>query len=346
MKKFFVLILLLCATGFADQVVLNNGDHLTGVIRKYDDQKLYLKPDYSEEIAIKWSAVSRVIGDKPLHVERSDASVIEARTIAASGTDMTIESAPARVTLPASSIKAIRSDSEEIAFEKKMNRGYWSTWRGGGNFGVAMARGNTDTTNISLGFASERKSLSDKLSLYSNAVYSMDGRLGASTANDIRGGLRYDRNMSERFFGYGSGDFEHDELQSLTLRSVVGTGFGFHAINHKATSLDILAGGAYTREDYDNGVVNNLGTSSIGEQFSKALHPSMTITQKAFVLPYLNSLGDYRATFDLGVATKITRLLTWQVNFSDHYVTNPLPTFNENDLILTTGIGVTFGNKE
>src|SRR5512142_3233928 len=53
MKKYFVLILMFCATSFADQVVLTNGDRLTGVIRKYDEQKLYLKPDYSDEIAIK-----------------------------------------------------------------------------------------------------------------------------------------------------------------------------------------------------------------------------------------------------------------------------------------------------
>ncbi len=64
------------------------------------------------------------------------------------------------------------------------------------------------------------------------------------------------------------------------------------------------------------------------------------------MLPYLNSVGDYRASFDAGLATKISKLLTWQVNLSDRYVTNPLPTFKKNDLLLTTGLGVTFGKKE
>jgi putative salt-induced outer membrane protein YdiY len=346
MKKILAFLLLFCATASADQVILNNGDRLTGVIRKYDDQKLYIKTDYSGEITIKWSAISKVVGDKPLHIERLDASVVIGNSIVANGADMTIESTPERVTLPAKSVKAIRSNSEEISYQESLRRGWWNTWHGGGNLGFALARGNTETTNISLGLATERKTIDDKLSLYSNSVYAMDGRSDSTTANDIRGGLRYDRNLGTRLFGYGSGDFEHDGLQALTIRSVIGTGFGYHAINTKSTSLDLLAGGAYTLEDYDTGVTNNLGTTSLGLQYAKTVNGTTTFTHKAFVLPYLNSLGDYRATFDLGMATKISRLLTWQVNVSDHYVTNPLPTFNENDLLLTTGIGVTFGRKE
>jgi len=82
-------LVLLCASAFADQVVLTNGDRLTGVIKKFDDQKLYLKTDYSDEIVIKWSAVNKIVGDKPLHVERADAPPVEAPTLIVSGTDVT-----------------------------------------------------------------------------------------------------------------------------------------------------------------------------------------------------------------------------------------------------------------
>jgi putative salt-induced outer membrane protein len=346
MKKLFVILLVVCASAFADQIVLTNGDRLTGVIKRYDDQKLYLQPDYAGEIAIKWSAIATVTGDKPLHVERTDHTRIAADAITAHGTDVTIESIPAPVTVPAKDIKAIRSDSEELAYEKSLNPGWWRSWRGGGNFGVALAHGNSETTSVSLGFASDRKTVNDKLSMYANAVYSMNGQVGTTTANDIRGGARYDRDMSKRLFGYVAGDLEHDGLQALDVRAVLGTGLGYHAINTKTASLDFLGGGAYTREDYGTGISNDLGTSSFGVQYAKTLRSTTTFTQKAFMLPYLNSLGDYRATFDSGMATKISRLLTWQVNLSDHYVTNPQPTFRENDLMLTTGIGVTFGKKE
>jgi putative salt-induced outer membrane protein YdiY len=340
----FVLVAI-ASTAFADQLVLTNGDRLTGVVTKYDDEKLYFKPDYADAIAIKWSAVAKVTGDKPLHVERSDDTKLSASTLEVSGGQLTVESATP-VTVAIKDLKNIRSDSEQTSYEATLHPSWKHAWQGGGNFGLALARGNSETTNISLGFAADRKTANDKTSIYANTVYSTDGILSVTTANDIRAGLRYDRNISKRIFGYGSADFEHDALQDLNLRTILGGGLGYHAINTKTTSLDLLAGLAYTRENYDNGVNNNFISLSFGEQFSKALSSNTTFTQKAFILPYLNSIGDYRATFDAGLATKISRLLTWQVNFSDRYVTNPQPTFKKNDLLLTTGIGITFGKKE
>jgi hypothetical protein len=346
MKKIFVFILLFCATAFGDQVVLTNGDRITGVIKKFDDQKLFLSTEYSGDITIKWSAINKVIGDQPLHVERADHEVVTGDAIVSYGPELTVQTASAPVTVESNDIKAIRSDSEEQKYEKQLHPKLTQAWLGGGNFGIALARGNSETTNFSLGFNAARKTLEDKLTIYANSVYSTDGATDSTTANDIRGGLRYDRDISRRWFGFVSGDFETDAIQSLNLRSVGGSGVGFHAINSKAESLDLLAGGAYTREDYDTGLSNDLSSADIGVQYSKSLAHGTTITQKAFFLPYLNDLGEYRSTFDLGMATKINKLLTWQVNFNDRYVSNPLIGTRQNDLLLTTGVGVTFGKKE
>lgn len=344
-KLLFVFALLFTLNLFADTVTLTNGDRLTGVIQKFDDQKLYLKPDYSDAIAIKWSSIAKVTGDQPLHLERSDDTHLTATTITTSGDQLTLEGA-SPTTLSAHDVKNIRSDSEQVSYEKSLHPGWGHAWTGGGNFGVALSKGNSDTTNVSLGFAAERKTVHDKTTIYANDVYASDGHLSLTTANDIRAGLRYDRDIAKRLFGYGSGDFEHDALADLTLRSVLGAGLGVHFINTKTTSLDLLAGGAYTRENYGTGLNNNFVSLSLGETFTRQLSASTSFNEKAFVLPYLNSVGDYRASFDAGFATKISKLLTWQVSLSDRYVTNPLPTFKKNDLLLTTGLGVTFGKKE
>src|SRR3954447_23853251 len=136
-------LLLLTAAAFADQVTLANGDRLTGVITKFDDKKIYMKTDYSDEIIIKWSAVSKVAADKPLHIERADGAPVEATTLAPNGTDVTIESAAAPVTVPEKDIKSIRSNAQEIAYEESLHPGWRRKWEGGGNFGVALARGNS-----------------------------------------------------------------------------------------------------------------------------------------------------------------------------------------------------------
>jgi hypothetical protein len=59
--------------------------------------------------------------------------------------------------------------------------------------------------------------------------------------------------------------------------------------------------------------------------------------------PDLNDMGEYRATFDFGTVTKLTHRLGWQNSFSDIYVTNPPAGKRKNDLVLTTGLNVSFG---
>jgi putative salt-induced outer membrane protein YdiY len=67
------------------------------------------------------------------------------------------------------------------------------------------------------------------------------------------GGIKYDRNFTKRLFGFGSGDFTHDELQGLNLRSIYTGGLGWHWINTPNTTLDLLGGINYTRETYSGG---------------------------------------------------------------------------------------------
>jgi hypothetical protein len=46
--------------------------------------------------------------------------------------------------------------------------------------------------------------------------------------------------------------------------------------------------------------------------------------------------------FDIGANTRLLEWLTWNVALSDRYLSNPVRGRNKNDLLYTTGIGVTF----
>jgi putative salt-induced outer membrane protein YdiY len=340
-----LMLFAIAPTAFGDQLVLTNGDRLTGVVTKFDKGKLYFKTDYADPIAIKLSAVARVTGDKPLQVERSDDTKFTASTLEVSGGQLTLGGATP-VTLAPKDLKSIRSNSEELAYQRRLHPSWIGGWQGGTNFGLAFAGGNSDTTDFNLGLTAARRTAKDKTSVYMNTVYSAEGVNSTTTANEIHAGLRYDRDITKRVFAYGGSDFDYDELEDLNLRAILGGGLGYHLIDKKNTSLDLLSGPAYTRELYGTGVINNFISLSFGEQFSHSFNTNTTFTEKAFFLPYLNSIGNYRTTFDVGLSTKVSRLLTWQVSFSNRYVTNPQPTFKNNDLLLTTGLGITFGKKE
>jgi len=66
------------------------------------------------------------------------------------------------------------------------------------------------------------------------------------------------------------------------------------------------------------------------------------ITEKLYVYPDLNQTGEYRAAFNLGTVTKLSKWLGWQNAFGDIYVTNPPAGKQRNDLQLTTGLNVAF----
>ena len=50
-----------------------------------------------------------------------------------------------------------------------------------------------------------------------------------------------------------------------------------------------------------------------------------------------------REEFDVVAATKLKAWLGWQVTYSDRYLSNPLPGLKKNDVLLSTGLRLTFG---
>jgi putative salt-induced outer membrane protein YdiY len=227
-------------------------------------------------------------------------------------------------------------------------------WKGGVNAGFSLTGGNSQTTNLALGFLAARQTLNDKLSAYANSVYATSKTTITTTAppititttnttaNTAAGGARYDRNISAKWFGFGAGDFFADGLQSLNLRSAFSGGLGYHAIQSDRTTLDLLGGLNYTHESYVT-LSRNLVALTLGEELMHKIGTSTVINQKLYFFPDINSAGDFRGTFAFASVTKLNKHLGWQNSFSDIYVTNPPVGKKRNDVILTTGLNVSFG---
>ena len=81
---------------------------------------------------------------------------------------------------------------------------------------------------------------------------------------------------------------------------------------------------------------------SVGEELSHKLGMNTLLTEKLYFFPNLNDTGEYRATFNFGTVTKISKWLGWQNAFGDIYVTNPPAGAKQNDILLTTGLNFSF----
>jgi putative salt-induced outer membrane protein YdiY len=341
---------------FADQVVLKNGDRLTGTITKSDQKSLILKTDYADDVTIQWTAIQEINSTQPLHVATQDGKTLAGPVTTSDGT-LAVATTTGSVNVPKDQVTALRSDQEQAAYEKGLHPPLWQGWAGGANVGFALTGGNSETKSLSLAFTGDRKTSHDEITMYANTVYATNDAPDAVphlTASTDQGGARYSRNFTPRLFGYGSADFQTDALQELNLRSILGGGLGVHVINSSQTTLDFLGGLNYTHESYgavpatatlaaQPPISRSFAALSVGEELMRKLGASTVLTEKGYFFPDLTqSGGQYRATFNFGTVTKLSKWLGWQNAFGDIYVTNPPVGTKKNDILLTTGLNVTF----
>ena len=252
-KKLVVgVFLLLAIPALADQIVLKNGDRLTGSITKSDGKELVIKTDFAGDVTVKFDAIQSLTSTGDLNVTLGGKTVVGPLTT--NGDNVVVASKTAGpVEAPKASVTLLRSPAEQAAYEKSLHPGLLEGWNGGLNLGFAVTRGNSATKNLNIAFNGTRKGFHDKLTLYTNQIYATNDLPGVNphtTANAIGGGARYDHDFSSRTFAFVNGDFFSNTLQELNLRSTLGGGIGFHAIKTAATTLDLLAGVNYTHESY------------------------------------------------------------------------------------------------
>jgi hypothetical protein len=257
-RKFVVCLLLLSAIpALADQIVLKNGDRITGSITKSDGKELVIKTDYAGDVTVKFDAIQSLTSTGDLNVTLGDKTVVG--PVTTSGDDVVVTTKTAGpVEAPRASVTLVRSPAEQAAYEKTLHPGLLEGWAGGATLGFALTAGNSETKNLNIGFNGTRTGLHDKLILYETSIYATTSKLAEqpiptqTTANSNAGGLRYDHDFAPRVFGFGSADFFNNSLQNLDLRYILGGGLGWHAIKTPNTTLDVLGGINYTHESFSD----------------------------------------------------------------------------------------------
>lgn len=341
-----VLIVLLCFVARADQITLKNGDRLSGKIVKSDAKTLVIKSELAGEVTIAWEAVTDVKADETLYLVLTDGRTVSG-PVSTAGEQFAVRTANAgTVTVQRATVQALRSAEEQTAYERLQNPGWFQLWSGSADVGLALTSGNSKTVNVALGTAIARETRRDKTSFYAAALYARDSTSGfaRTTASAARGGLRYERNLGERWFGYAFTDLERNRLQDLSLRLVLGGGLGYHAVQTERAQLDVLGGADWNREYFREPFADRSSAEAqLGQTFAYKLSERTSLKEQFFVFPNLSNGGEYRLNFDTSLVTAITKRVGWQLTVSNRYLSNPPPGLQKNDLLLTTGLNFKIG---
>jgi putative salt-induced outer membrane protein len=341
--------MLISTNAFADQVTLKNGDRLTGEIIKSDEKTLVLKSEFAGVVTVQWAAVDTITSTQTLHVGLKDGQTIVGTATTSDGRIQLQTKLAGQVTTTKDAIHTIRSDKEEAAYDANIDRmrhpRLTDFWGGFLDAGLNTSKGNSDTLSFALAAKAVRAAPTDKITVYATSIFAKNATSGTSvtTAHAIAGGIRGDLNLTSRIFVFGFTDFEYDQFQKLDLRNVLGGGLGYHVLKSERTLFDVFGGGAYDQAYYSTGARLKSAEVLVGEEVWHKLSSRSLLTEKFQFFPNLSHTGQYRMTFDSTVTTKLSDWLNWQLSLGDRYVSNPIPGIKKNDLLLTTGVRVTFG---
>jgi hypothetical protein len=262
----------------------------------------------------------------------------------------------------------VRNDSEQASFDEQVEKmahpKFTYFWRGLFDTGLALTRGNSQTASYTLDGLAVRETPRDRLTLSAAYVYASDDTVSPSrtTANAITSSIRGDLNVSPRFFVFAVAGFQTNELQHLDLRQIYGGGVGYHVIKTDRTVFDVFGGFNYARDEFSSyvltnpspppptttiaAITRNSAEALIGEEFDAKFSKRSALTQRFVVFPNLSHPGDYRFQFNAALATQLNTWLSWQFTFTDNFISYPPPGLKGNDLVLSTGLRVTWGKQK
>jgi len=348
----FVLIASACLCPLAllaDQITLKNGDRLTGSILKTDGANLVFKSELAGQVTVPLDAIVSLTTSAPVNVGLKDGQLLLG-TASADAAKITVNTASGQLETPRADVAAIRSVDEQKAFQAEIDRyanpGILDLWTGNLDLGLALSSGNANTFNFASGFNAVRATKIDKITVNFTSIYSTGtvGGVSSVTANAKRGSVDYNINLSRNFFLWAGVDLENDHFQHLELRFVPAGGVGYHVFKTSSSYLDVVGGGSLDREFYST-FNRTSGEAVFGDDYDKTINKRTHIHQSLKFFENLSYSGQYRVNFDLSASTALTKLLSLQFTGSDRYITNPPAGLKGNDIILTTGVRLSFARR-
>ena len=335
------LLLSLCSPAQAkrkDVVVMNNGDHFTGEVKRLQDGLLYLETDYvSSNIGLDWNQVQSVQSTATYRIvlnngQRFEGKIEKDSDAKAKTEDFMIREASEEVQVPAATVVII--DSRKPTF--------WRQLQGAIDFGYSFTSGNSQTT----------------LDANTNAAYktpgweaatsfdsTFGGQSGASKTNreDLESTLSKFLNRNSFLVGYS--DFLHSSRQDLNLRMTLGGGYGRYLKRTTNSNLSWLGGVVYINESFDTTTAQPSDQNMeavLGLQYTFNRFNFGELDSQLQAFPGLTDAGRIRAKTNNSLTIKLRNNFHLAFTFWDNFDSEPPATAKKNELGVSSGIGWSF----
>jgi len=315
-----------------DVVILANGDHITGEIRKLKYGLLTFKTDDAGTPEIKWEYIDRLTSIHVFEVE-----LIDGRQYFGSIPDPEDD----RILVVQSENFRFEFNMDSVVTIMPIKNRFWKRFEGSVSLGASYSKASTvGQINYNLDVTHTTKKTLTKLTWDGN--FSAQEDKDNTKRQDLN--LTPNWNLGNRWFVSTQVGAEQNSEQGLDLRLYIGAGMGRNILQTNRNNLLGIAGLMTTREwDADSAVTTNLeGYFYLDYSIFKYDTPKTDFKTNIGLFPGITDWGRIRLQFNFNVSQEIVKDFTFDINFYDSYDNKPSGGGSKNDWGVTFGIGYSF----
>jgi len=325
---YFLIFIFWAGPALADEVVLENGDKLTGTVVKVEAGKLILKTDYAGPVEIPMEKIKSLVTDEPAEVKLESGEVLKGKLKISEEGKLVVEPGPGReqVTVDRGKVVAINPPPRKLT--------------GNITVGGSSQSGNTDRITGAIGADASIRSDKDRFSLRFLFNYGQDK--GQETVNNTYLSLKYDYFFTKKFYGLLALELLKDRFVDLNLRTIVGPGVGYQIWDDPIKFLFLEAGVTYFSEDHIDSPHKDWAAARLAGSFRYRFFKIITFADLLEFYPNLSHGGEYTLRNEAALISPLGA--AWSLKLSNIWRrdSDPAPGILKDDLIYILGLQYSF----
>ena len=334
----FFFILVIPSFLFAqrtDEILLGNGDKITGEIKKMELGTLSYNTDDMGTLQIDWSKVKSIRSTNTFEIKLSSGLIHYASPDTTSNPEMV-----AIVTQFAPDYVASEVQKSEIVSLIRIKNITWSRFSGKYSLGIGLKKAdNTSTLNFNADTEYRSRKIMSDLNLVSNRSKTESG------TNNINQQINLSvfRIIKGYWFAGSSTSAEQNSELGLDLRILIGAVVGRYVVQNNLHQL-LLGGGIQGTREWraDSDTENFLeGKLSANYKIFKFQHPKIDVSSGIVVYPGLSNWGRIRSDINANASLELFKDFFFGLNFYYKSDNQPAEGASKSDWGFNTSIGYT-----
>jgi len=341
--RYRILIVLACLAlcvqiSLGDEILLKNGDRISGKIQNLVGGKLIIKADVAGTVTVDLSNIQTFSSDNPIEVNLKDQTGFTQKVTSAD---------PGRFATEGSD--SMRAQEFAVADIVSINPPMKPApkWVGDVSLGITSTHGNTKTEMISASANFSKRTEKDRTTISTD--YAKGTQRDRNTGEDViiedwwRAKGKYDYFFSKKMYGYLDGRYEKDAIAELDRRMIIGLGAGYQWIESDDMNFSSEFGLASLYEKFDNQTDSNSEISlQLGYNFDKKLRKNINFVHDLTYYPAINKFSDYYLTTTAGVRADFSEVFFVTLKAIFNYDATPAIGRGSTDVKYFLGLGYRF----